>query len=46
MLKRVCAALQVRRELREIGAEEYDEAVRRRPAQCVLYAMGDVRCGR
>ena len=42
----VWAAHQIRREFREIGADEYDEAVRRRPAQCVLYAMGDVRCGR
>jgi hypothetical protein len=31
---------------REIGPDEYDAAVRRRPDCCPLYAMGDRRCGR
>ena len=32
--------------MKAIGPDEYDDAVRRNPASCIPYAMGDTRCGR
>jgi hypothetical protein len=42
----ITCMLQTKNIMRIITAEEYDDAVRRNPTACPLYALGDRRSGR
>ena len=45
LYSRARARAQVKVLTRAIGPDEYDEAVRRAPAACIPFAMGDTRPG-